>query len=274
MATITRDLGPVTAYKYAVSKGFTGTEEEFAQLMADLANMSSRIIAVEDDVEQVEGKVNSFDDELAVVETTVTSQGTRISTVENNITTLRSNKLAKSGDQVLELSGTVPRVSVVATNIAGRFVASDTSNRLGIWDETRNEWVIYRDTNGNTHIPNRWTRTLTHSSGGHFQEVWRNLDAGLMIINIRYTVNVAITSASGNIYYGTATLPDFDVAFAEKPTVTYTTESGGSGLGNAWVWGRTAPSATSPGGVYLGRGNSTAAINLIINVQAIGCVAS
>lgn len=34
MATITKDLGIATAYGYAKSKGYTGTEEEFALSMA------------------------------------------------------------------------------------------------------------------------------------------------------------------------------------------------------------------------------------------------
>lgn len=37
---ITRDLGIVTAYGYALSKGYTGTEEEFAILMADYADVA------------------------------------------------------------------------------------------------------------------------------------------------------------------------------------------------------------------------------------------
>lgn len=37
---ITRDLGIVTAYGYAKSKGYTGTEEEFAILMADYADVA------------------------------------------------------------------------------------------------------------------------------------------------------------------------------------------------------------------------------------------
>lgn len=37
---ITRDLGIVTAYGYAKSKGYTGTEEEFALLMADYAEVA------------------------------------------------------------------------------------------------------------------------------------------------------------------------------------------------------------------------------------------
>lgn len=39
---INKDLGMVTAYAYAVSKGYTGTEEEFAALMADYADVGER----------------------------------------------------------------------------------------------------------------------------------------------------------------------------------------------------------------------------------------
>lgn len=40
MGTITKDLGIATAYGYAKSKGYTGTEEEFAELMADYAEVA------------------------------------------------------------------------------------------------------------------------------------------------------------------------------------------------------------------------------------------
>lgn len=39
---VNKDLGMVTAYAYAVSKGYTGTEEEFAALMADYADVGER----------------------------------------------------------------------------------------------------------------------------------------------------------------------------------------------------------------------------------------
>lgn len=42
MSTITKDLGIVTAYGYAVSKGYTGTEEEFAELMASYATVAEQ----------------------------------------------------------------------------------------------------------------------------------------------------------------------------------------------------------------------------------------
>lgn len=42
MSVITKDLGAATAYAYAVEKGYTGTEAEFAELMADYANVGQR----------------------------------------------------------------------------------------------------------------------------------------------------------------------------------------------------------------------------------------
>ncbi len=40
MSTITKDLGIATAYGYAVSKGYEGTEEEFAEMLADFTNVA------------------------------------------------------------------------------------------------------------------------------------------------------------------------------------------------------------------------------------------
>lgn len=42
MSTITKDLGVVTAYGYAVTQGYTGTEEEFAELMASYATVAEQ----------------------------------------------------------------------------------------------------------------------------------------------------------------------------------------------------------------------------------------
>lgn len=63
MATIIKDLGPVSAYAYAVTQGYTGTEEEFAQEMADLADVSAEAETLEPDEEATasyEGGVLSF----------------------------------------------------------------------------------------------------------------------------------------------------------------------------------------------------------------------
>lgn len=42
MATIVKDLGAVTAYAYAKEKGYTGTEDEFAELMASYADVAEQ----------------------------------------------------------------------------------------------------------------------------------------------------------------------------------------------------------------------------------------
>lgn len=46
---VRKNLGPVTAYKYAVSKGFEGTEQEFAALMASYATVAQEAEAAKDD---------------------------------------------------------------------------------------------------------------------------------------------------------------------------------------------------------------------------------
>ena len=47
MNDVNKNLGHATAYGYAKSKGYTGTEEEFAELMADYAEVGERAEAAE-----------------------------------------------------------------------------------------------------------------------------------------------------------------------------------------------------------------------------------
>ena len=54
MAIVTRDLGPVTAYKYAVAGGYEGTEEDFAEDVASLGNSLSAISQLQSDVEELQ----------------------------------------------------------------------------------------------------------------------------------------------------------------------------------------------------------------------------
>ena len=46
---VRKNLGPVTAYKYAVQQGYTGTEQEFAALMASYATVAEEAEAAKDD---------------------------------------------------------------------------------------------------------------------------------------------------------------------------------------------------------------------------------
>ena len=145
MATIIKDLGPVTAYKYAVSKGYAGTEEEFAQLMADLVGLSSRLVAVEDDVEQIEGKIISLDDDITTLENTANTHGSRISAVEGKTTTLEE----KTAD--ITHSGSVTNISSRDVNLKKYLLAGETTDTeaiVGVRDSSRRIELIVSAANG------------------------------------------------------------------------------------------------------------------------------
>lgn len=122
MATITKDLGPVTAYKYAVSKGYTGTEEEFAELMANLATAIELFSDVQDDMEQLEGTVNS-----AV--STVDTIDDRVDTIDDRVTALEEG----AGDTGVEWENIVnPNDFTPSTNCGSLtgFIARKTGKIL------------------------------------------------------------------------------------------------------------------------------------------------
>ena len=48
MSTVVKDLGAVSAYAYSVEKGYTGTEEEFAELMASYADVGQTAVDAKD----------------------------------------------------------------------------------------------------------------------------------------------------------------------------------------------------------------------------------
>lgn len=107
MATLRQDLGPVTAYAYAVSQGYAGTEEEFAENLANFADTAEQVSedaaqvaldksAVHDDktaVESAEGRVtsavNTFTDTTvpAAVTAVETAGTTQVGLVEEAGTT-------------------------------------------------------------------------------------------------------------------------------------------------------------------------------------------
>ena len=63
MATIVTDLGVATAYGYAKSKGYTGTEEEFAELMASYANVAEA--AAQSASDAADSATNAHNSEVA-----------------------------------------------------------------------------------------------------------------------------------------------------------------------------------------------------------------
>ena len=63
MATITTDLGIATAYGYAKSKGYTGTEEQFAELMASYATVAGQ--AAQSASDAADSATNAHNSEVA-----------------------------------------------------------------------------------------------------------------------------------------------------------------------------------------------------------------
>lgn len=91
-----KDLGAATAYAYAVEEGYTGTEEEFAALMADFTTAAETATAAAEAAEAAAASL-TVDDELddestnpvqnAVITNELSSVKDGLSSVENNILT-------------------------------------------------------------------------------------------------------------------------------------------------------------------------------------------
>ena len=84
MATVTKDLGIATAYGYAKSKGYTGTEDEFAQAMLDMTT------AVDDAQQYAQDAEDAKDDAQASAES-IEQSAAQIATNTSDITDLKAD---------------------------------------------------------------------------------------------------------------------------------------------------------------------------------------
>lgn len=80
MSTIIKDLGAVSAYAYAVEKGYTGTEEEFAELMADYASVAQR-------AEDAANSASEFKSAAQTAAQTATNKASEATTAAQTATT-------------------------------------------------------------------------------------------------------------------------------------------------------------------------------------------
>lgn len=64
---IDKNLGRVTAYAYAVEKGYTGTEEEFAELMASYATVAESAAESKEQAEESAATAREAADEAVVI---------------------------------------------------------------------------------------------------------------------------------------------------------------------------------------------------------------
>lgn len=90
---------------------------------------------------------------------------------------------------------------------------------------------------------------------------------GMLVTTIRKKVTVDITSSSGGIYWTSVDGEDFPILYSVQPIVNASTYKSDT---NAWVWGNSAPSTSSTGSVYIGRGTSASSKAIWIQWIAVG----
>ena len=66
-----RNIGIATAYGYALSKGYTGTEEEFAELMAGLPEAAAKLSALEMMAYRHETRLSAAEDAIPVIQAAI-----------------------------------------------------------------------------------------------------------------------------------------------------------------------------------------------------------
>lgn len=106
-------IGDVSAYAYAVSKGYTGTEEEFAELMADYADVGQR---AED---AAESALNS----KTAAQTAAQTAATKASEASTSATSASGSATAASAS-ASQASGSATQAAASATSASGSATAA------------------------------------------------------------------------------------------------------------------------------------------------------
>lgn len=96
MATVTKDLGIATAYGYAKSKGYTGTEDEFAQAMLDITT------AVDDAQQYAQDAEDAKDDAQASAQS-IEQSAAQIATNTSDIADLKADLSEFTGNETIQL---------------------------------------------------------------------------------------------------------------------------------------------------------------------------
>jgi hypothetical protein len=110
MSTVVKDLGAVSAYAYAVEKGYTGTEAEFAELMADYAEVGQRAEDAADSA--LESKTAA-----QTAATTATNKATEATTAATTATT-KAGEASTSASTATSAKDTAVSASQTATSKA------------------------------------------------------------------------------------------------------------------------------------------------------------
>lgn len=140
MSVIRKDLGIATAYGYAVSKGYTGTEEEFAELMASYATVAEEAQEAAEQatqaVQTAQAAVNSATTKAGEAATSASGAATSASQAGQSATaaagsaSTASAKAAEAGTSATNAAASetvATQAAQVATTKAGEASASATA---------------------------------------------------------------------------------------------------------------------------------------------------
>ena len=116
---ITQDLGIATAYGYAKSKGYTGTEEEFAELMASYADVGQTAVDAKDAAVAAKTAAQT-------AATTATNNASEATTAAQTATT-KAGEASTSASTATSAKDTAVSASQVATSKASEAAQSATS---------------------------------------------------------------------------------------------------------------------------------------------------
>ena len=120
MSTVVKDLGAVSAYAYAVEKGYTGTEAEFAELMADYAEVGQRAEDAADSA--LESKTAA-----QTAATTATNKATEATTAATTATTKAAEAQADADAAALDASQALSAASTATTKATEATTAAATA---------------------------------------------------------------------------------------------------------------------------------------------------
>lgn len=130
MSTITKDLGVVTAYGYAVTQGYTGTEEEFAELMASYASVAEQAAqSAETAEEAAQAAAQAVLDANAAKTAAQTAQGAAESAASSasNSATSAASSASTASTAATAATEKAREAAASATAAAGSATAAETA---------------------------------------------------------------------------------------------------------------------------------------------------
>lgn len=123
MSVITKDLGIASAYGYAKSKGYTGTEEEFAELMASYADVAQQAEAAAQDAEDAKDAAVSAKNDAVTAKTAAQAAQSAAETASGTATT----KASEAAQSAQSAAGSASAAQTSATAASGSAQTAQTA---------------------------------------------------------------------------------------------------------------------------------------------------